>query len=110
MEDNIMASNEAVANHNFSTTFWMDFSIADRFGVKAVKDTYHRAFKAWKHDYRYLTDLVIVLNHKIWQHYDDGKGNQVLAKCYDELWKKADAYAVKHLKDEEAKYFFEMTD
>ena len=60
-----MTSNEAVANYNFSTTFWMDFSIADRFGVKAVKDTYHRAFKAWKHDYRYLTDLVIVLNHKI---------------------------------------------
>ena len=67
-------------NYFLYFTFWMDFSIADRFGVKAVKDTYHRAFKAWKHDYRYLTDLVIVLNHKIWQHYDDGKGESGFGK------------------------------
>ena len=26
------------------TTFWMDFSIADKFGVNAVNDTYIRAF------------------------------------------------------------------
>ena len=25
------------------TTFWMDFSIADKFGAKAVRDTYNRA-------------------------------------------------------------------
>lgn len=36
----------------FSTTFWSDFSIADAFGVNAVKDTYKRAFKEWKDDYR----------------------------------------------------------
>lgn len=92
----------------FTTTFWMDFSIADRFGVSAVKDTFKRAFDAWKDDYRYLTDLVIVLNHKIWQHHD--KGNDVMGKLYDKLWRKADAYALKHLKGEEAEYFFRMTD
>lgn len=27
------------------TTFWMDFSIADRFGTEAIVDTYERAFK-----------------------------------------------------------------
>ena len=30
------------------TTFWMDFSIADKFGIAAIKDTYNRAFKEWK--------------------------------------------------------------
>ena len=30
------------------TSFWEDFSIADKFGIKAVKDTYNRAFKEWK--------------------------------------------------------------
>ena len=30
------------------TTFWMDFSIADKFGIAAIKDTYNRAFKGWK--------------------------------------------------------------
>ena len=30
------------------TTFWDDFSIADRFGISAIKDTYKRAFEEWK--------------------------------------------------------------
>lgn len=49
------------------TTFWMDFSIADKFGIAAIKDTYDRAFKEWKTNHVYLTELVMVLNHKIWQ-------------------------------------------
>ena len=28
--------------------FWMDFSIADKFGINAIKDTYKRAFKSGK--------------------------------------------------------------
>lgn len=28
----------------FSTTFFMDFSIADKFGDDAIKDTFERAF------------------------------------------------------------------
>ena len=39
-----------------STTFWTDFSIADRFGIKAVKDTFERAFKEWKSNARYLKE------------------------------------------------------
>ena len=92
---------------NFSTTFWQDFSIADHFGIPAVKDTYRRAFKEWKSDYRYLTDLVIVLNHKIWEHYEK---NEPLARVYDDLWRKAQDYAVKNLKGEELEYYFEQTD
>ena len=30
------------------TSFWSDFTIADRFGVNAIKDTYKRAFNEWK--------------------------------------------------------------
>ena len=54
----------------FKTTFFEDFTIADKFGKKAVLDTYQRAFKEWKSDYKYLTELVIALNWKIWEHYD----------------------------------------
>ena len=56
------------------TTFWEDFSIADRFGVTAIKDTFTRAFNEWKHDYKYLTELVMVLNWKLWHFYS--KGNE----------------------------------
>ena len=53
-------------NYELLTTFWDDFSIADRFGVSAVRDTFNRAFAEWKEDYQYLTELILVLNHKIW--------------------------------------------
>ena len=95
--------NEVVGN-----TFWMDFTIADAFGVNAIKDTYKRAFNEWKDDYKMLTALVIVLNHKIWQHYE--AENNELTSLYDELWKKADQYACDTLKGEALEYFLEVTD
>lgn len=90
------------------TTFWEDFTIAENFGVNAVKDTFNRAFNEWKGDYKYLTELVMVLNHKIWQHYEDG--NLALANTYNDLWAKADEYACNNLKDEELNYFYKITD
>lgn len=96
-----------VNGYETKTTFWMDFSIADAFGADAVKETYNRAFNGWKENYIYLTELVIVLNWKIWQHYEK---NEPLAKVYNELWEQADKYACEHLHGEEAEYFFRVTD
>ena len=92
----------------FTTTFWQDFSIADVFGVDAIKDTYKRAFEEWKDDYRYLTDLVIVLNHKCWQHYENG--NEKISQLYSDLYYEADEYALDNLKGDEATYYFKKTD
>ena len=58
---------EEMTGYHPLTTFWQDFSIADSFGMDAVKDTYQRAFSEWRTDYTYLTELVMVLNWKIWQ-------------------------------------------
>ena len=91
-----------------TTTFWEDFTIADRFGAGAIKDTFKRAFKEWKNNYIYLTELVIVLNHKIWEHYR--LGNETYMEIYDELWRAADLYACSHLKGEELSHFFNITD
>ena len=55
--------------YNVQTTFWEDFSAADIFGLSAIQDTFNRAFEEWKGNCKYLTELVLVLNHKIWQHY-----------------------------------------
>lgn len=89
------------------TTFWEDFSIADKFGLAAVKDTYNRAFDAWKSDHIYLTELVLVLNWKIGQHY---KSNEELARLYNDLWEAADAYACDNLEGDELAYFYRTTD
>lgn len=93
------------------TTFWNDFTIAEKCGgVPAIKDTYKRAFAEWKHDYKYLTELVMVLNHKIWQWYDDGGKHAEIARVYSKLWEEARDYAETHLKGEEMEYYWRITD
>lgn len=39
--------------YELQTTFWEDFSIADRFGLSAIQDTFKRAFEEWKNNYKY---------------------------------------------------------
>lgn len=41
-------------DYQFKTTFWTDFSIADVFGVSAIKDTFNRAFEEWRDNYIYI--------------------------------------------------------
>ena len=89
------------------TTFGSDFDIAEAFGADAIRDTFDRAFNEWKDNYKYLTELVLILNWKIAQHY--GK-NDTYARLYDELWRTADGYACDNLEGEEAKYFYRTTD
>lgn len=89
-------------------TFWMDFTIADAFGVNAIEDTFKRAFKEWKSDYKMLTALVVILNHKIWQHYEAERHN--IAKLYDSLWRQAEDYALTNLKGDELQYYYNIID
>lgn len=95
-------------NYKLKTTFWMDFTIADIFGTNAIKETFDRAFNEWKSNYIYITELCMVLNWKIFEHYE--KGNHEYGLLYDELWKKVDSYCCDNLKDEELKYFCKITD
>ena len=93
--------------YEMKTTFWMDFSIADRFGIPAIKDTYKRAFEEWRDNYEYLTELVIVLNYKIWEWYEK---NENTARIYNDMWEEAQNYAYDNLKGDELSYFFRITD
>ena len=95
-------------DYKFKTTFYNDFAIADMFGIKAVEDTYKRAFKEWKSDYIYLTELAIVTNWRCWLHY--GQGNLDLSELYSTLYYKTRHYALKHLKGEELSYYLKTTD
>ena len=102
-------------DYECKTTFWMDFTIAKKCGgIPAIKDTYKRAMADWSGNYIYLTELVMVLNHKIWQWYDgdtNGTGYHTqLARCYNNLWQEAAQYAETHLKGDELSYYYEVTD
>lgn len=89
------------------TTFWSDFSIADKFGLGAINDTYNRAFEGWHDNYVYLTELVMVLNWKIWEWYEKDGG---VAELYNALWEKAADYALNNLKGDELSYYLQTTD
>lgn len=94
-------------DYNYKTTFFNDFTIADAFGIEAVKDTYKRAFAEWKDNVEYITELTIVLNHKIWQHCET---NEPLARVYDKLWRELDTWCCKNLKGKDLEYFYQTTD
>ena len=98
---------EKMTGYKPLTTFWSDFSTAEQFGIEAVKGTFKRAFEEWKGDYKFLTELVMVLNHKIWQWYEK---NDELARVYNALWEEADNYGCENLKGGELDYFYETLD
>lgn len=100
-------------------SFWLDFSLAEMWGERGVRETYKRAFDEWKSDIKYMTALCITLNHKIWQLYET---DDKLARVYDELWKEVDGYILECIKagtqkeeyvnfnKEEIAYFIQATD
>lgn len=96
-----------MTGYKFITTFPEDFDIAERFGNAAIKDTFKRAFRSWRKDPEYLTELVLTLNHKIWQWY---RTNEARAKVYDECWREADEWAVNHLKGKDLEYYYRTLD
>lgn len=93
---------EALTGYKPFTTFYEDFSIADAFGIDAIKDTYKRAFNAWKHDYKYITEFIMAVHWKFYEHYDT---NDAYAEVYYELWDEADEWAKENLKGEAVQYY-----
>ena len=83
---------EEITGYKPITTFWQDFSIAD---------------KEWKTDYMYLTELVMVLNWKMWQY---SKKDFLMYQQYRMLFEKADEYAMNNLKGKELSYYITTTD
>lgn len=90
------------------STFRDDFTIADHFGEKGIKDTYKRAFKHWKDDLEYLTELVLVLNRKCRYWYDHWRND--FSRLYQDLWEEAHDWCCSNLKWEELRYYLRKVD
>lgn len=93
------------------TTFWSDFTIADRFikiDPTSIIDTFKRGMIYAKTDYKYYTEFVMVLNHKMWQHHELGRNE--LSRQYQKLWEKADGDFLKIFgKDKKASDYYYST-
>ena len=89
------------------TTFYSDLSIAEFYGIGAVKDTYKRVVNSWLTDVEYFTEFVMCLNWKIYQHYQK---NAALARAYNDLWEEADDIARNMYHGDDLKYYLSTTD
>ena len=102
---------EMLNGKEYKTTFHMDFDIADHFGLGAVIDTFKRAFREWKNDIEYATELAIVMNIRSWFWYEHG--NKKLSEEYAKRWYEVRSYIYSDkapFTDEDRQYFYEMTD
>ena len=116
-EENIMVvktfNSEALFGYKQITTFFEDFSIADRFGISAIKDTYKRAFKGWKDNVEYITELDMVLNWKSWQFApkeQGGEDNDAYCKLYSDLYYELRDWCFENLKGDDLEYYIRTTD
>lgn len=100
---------KTMMGYELTTTFWEDFSIAEHFGIDAVKDTFNRAFSEWKDNYVYLTELALVTNWKIWQWYKNEPKN-ALVDCYYDCYAAVKDYAYDNLRDDELSFYLRVTD
>lgn len=91
------------------TPFWEEFSKADLSdnAVEEVAKTFGKAFEEHKGNYIWMTELTLVLNHKIWQHH---KTNRPLARVYNTLWQKHDQWCWDTFTEEQKDYYYHTTD
>lgn len=97
---------EALTGYKPITTYYRDFSIADSFGKEAILETYEKAVQYAKLNYKYLTELVMALNWKLWEH----EKQPALCKLYCDLFYTLEAYAHNTLKGEELSYYLRTID
>lgn len=109
---------EEMTGYKPVTTFYDDFSIADQFGLDAIKDTLDRAFSEWKINYKYFTELVMVLNHKCWEHWHRSQSelkqfredHAEISKFYKDKYYELLDWGYDNLKGDELRYYIDTLD
>jgi hypothetical protein len=91
------------------TLYWQRFSVAERFGKDEITRVYNEIFNEAKSDYKHLTELVMILNHKTWEHCEHVV-NPTFCGLYKELYYATDEYAKSHLTGKWLSYYYDVTD
>ena len=103
-----MLDSESMCGYTQRTTFWDDFTIAERWGVKAIEDTYKNAFQSWKNDLVFIVELVLVLNWKML--YMDERHMTEKSVMYYKCWVELSNWCERHLEAGASEYFINVTD
>lgn len=94
--------------YKFNYTWWSDFDIADHFGLKAVKDTYTRAFREWRRDCTAMKELTAVLNWRCWKHYEEKRED--FSKLYRDLYEECYSKCLDYFKGDELTEYWSFLD
>lgn len=95
-------------NYKMKTTFFSDFAIANRFGKKAIIETYQTSFNSFKDDVVYMMELTFVLNINCWEKYHEG--DLAMSKVYEELYYECYDKCLDNFKGEDIKKYLDFLD
>ena len=97
---------EELTGYKPQTTFYTDFSLAELFGEKGIRNTFNLAFREWKDNTVYITEFTMALNWKCWEH----QNNEQLMNLYIELYERMNSWCLENLTDDDLSYYIQTTD
>ena len=103
-----MLDSESLCGYTQRTTFWDDFTLAEKLGLLAIERTYRNAFNSWKTDVVFITELVLVLNWKML--YMDERHMTEKSVMYYKCWVELSNWCERHLEAGAYEYFIAVTD
>ena len=104
--DKILAN---YTDYRSQTDLYDEYSIAETQNAKSVQTLFRDTFELAKGDYKYLTELVMVLSHKMWYWYEINPSGSMVS-AYSKCFEKAHNWALTHLNSDEIRYYKEVTD
>ena len=92
--------------------FWAAFTDAEETGNMTVITIASILYQRWRDEIHELTDLVMVINHKSWEHYRNGNNGfqELYTDLYYEYYEKAINYLESKKRDSELSYFIRTLD
>lgn len=95
-----------------ATNLWEKFTECEFNGLEAIDSFAEEVFNLYKDNIIYLTEFIMVINHKCWYWFEHGDNH--IARFYSELYHEFDERAINYIEsnmDNEAMtYYFRTLD
>jgi hypothetical protein len=76
----------------FETNDWEFFTAPEQKEDVDIEELYRKLFREWRNDVKFVAELSMCMNWKLWEHYE--KGDESLAELYNSLRMRVHDYAL----------------